>query len=445
MEPSPDASRMAESIRTKITSINVERMWWFSVVVIFISIGYLLYNLFWWKHGEAVWVQSLDIGISILFIAFLWKVRRLPAGSAWRRAAVWIFFVLMLLIMNVYYFAALPAVGHTACYVVGVMTTGVLLLLPSRIFFPAILVNHAVYCAWLLSVPGHNPIPGLMDGTAGVIIACLASRFLYTTTGSNLGKEQVIESRNAELAQSNTELVTLNEEMNDLMAIAAHDLRSPLQGQKNLLGMLRTRPSLGPEKTNQIMDTAIADCQTMLCLVSRLLEAHHAENQGGAIALDTCDLRETVQKAALRAGTPAAEKNIQLKIQIPGRPVIACVHPPALAEVLDNLLGNALKFSSPGSTAMLQVSGEGEIIVRDEGPGIPESERELLFRKFHRGLNRPTAGEPSTGMGLFIVKKLMEAMGGSVDCESGEGRGTVFRLRFKNSAQSPESSNLTCR
>jgi signal transduction histidine kinase len=438
---------MTESIWTRITSINVERMWWFSVVVIFISIAYLIYNVVWWKRSEGFWVQALDIGMSVFVIALLWQVRRMRAESAWRKVAVWIFLLLMLVMMDIYYFAALPVLGHTACYVVGVMTTGVLLLLPGRIYLPAILVNHAVFCIWLLSVPGPNPVIALMDGTAGVVIAGLASRFLFRTTWSNLSKEQVIEARNAELADSNTELVNLNEEMNDLMAIAAHDLRSPLQGQKNLLELLRTRSNLSPEKASRIMETAIADCQGMLALVSRLLDAHQAETRAGALELERHDLCEVAQTAAQKAETRAAEKNIRLETQLPAHPVVARIHAPALEEVLENLLGNALKFSPAGSTVSLEIHEGPQIVVRDEGPGIPPSEEEFLFRKFHRGINRPTAGEPSTGMGLFIVKKLMEAMGGSVSCQTGEARGAVFHLRFaeRNAADSlaPSKEVLT--
>lgn len=428
-------SRVNESIRTRITSINIERIWWFCLIAGSVSVAYLIYNLVWWKHAEGFWVQAVDIGLTLLFLATLWKVRRMLPESAWRRATVWAFFFLMLVVMDVYYFAALPVVGHTASYVVGVMTTGVLLLLPFRIFLPALLINHAIYCVWLLLVREKEAVVPLLDGTAGVVIAAIAARFLYATTWSNLCKERVIEARNAELAASNTGLVTLNEEMNDLMAIAAHDLRSPLQGQKNLLELLRGRSNLGPEKTNQIMDTAIADCHAMLGLVSRLLEAHQAETLSDGMVLEPRDLRGVAQSVAAKAAPRASEKNIRLETVLPDRPAMARVHGPALEEVLENLVGNALKFSPPGTKVSLEICDGPGIVVRDEGPGIPRCEEGYLFRKFHRGVNRPTAGEPSTGMGLFIVKKLMEAMRGSVVCETGAARGTVFRLAFADAAR----------
>lgn len=424
-------ARAAGLIREKITTINLERMWWFTLVVTALSASYLIYNVFWWKHAEGFWVQAGDLILSAFFIALIWKVRAMPQGSRWRSLAVWSYLLLMIIVMDVYYFAALPVVGHTACYVVGVLTTGVLLLLPSRVFLPVLLLNHAVYCVWLWTVRGaEQSVVPLLDGTAGVLIAAMASRFLYTTTKSNLSKELVIEARNTELAETNAELVTLNEEMNDLMAIAAHDLRSPLQGQKNLLELLQTRSNLGAEKTKLIMDTAIADCGSMLGLVSRLLEAHQAENQGGDMILEAHDLRDPARAALARAGRRATEKDIRLEGVMPDGPVTARISPQAVEEVLDNLIGNALKFSPAGSAVRLEVREGPEIAVQDEGPGIPPGEEELLYRKFHRGINRPTAGEPSTGMGLFIVKKLMEAMGGSVSHRSTGEKGTVFRLRF---------------
>jgi len=107
----------------------------------------------------------------------------------------------------------------------------------------------------------------------------------------------------------------------------------------------------------------------------------------------------------------------------------------ALAQVLENLLGNAVKFSPAGATVECAVGAAGDawgVEVRDEGPGVPEAERATLYQKFHRGSARPTAGESSSGLGLFIVKTAAEAMGGRVSCAArADGRaGAVFRVEL---------------
>jgi signal transduction histidine kinase len=102
---------------------------------------------------------------------------------------------------------------------------------------------------------------------------------------------------------------------------------------------------------------------------------------------------------------------------------------PALERVLDNLVSNAVKFSSPGGHVRVEVRQEGSaaaISVTDSGPGIPEEDRPRLFRKFARLRPRPTAGESSSGLGLYITKRLVDAMGGSIAISSPPEGGATF-------------------
>jgi two-component system sensor histidine kinase/response regulator len=106
----------------------------------------------------------------------------------------------------------------------------------------------------------------------------------------------------------------------------------------------------------------------------------------------------------------------------------------AAEQVLDNLISNALKFSPSGKTVKLIVGQaadrRGECRVVDEGPGFTEKDKEQIFRRYRRLSARPTAGEPSTGLGLSIVKKLMHDMHGDVRLESEPDRGATFIVTF---------------
>jgi two-component system sensor histidine kinase/response regulator len=106
----------------------------------------------------------------------------------------------------------------------------------------------------------------------------------------------------------------------------------------------------------------------------------------------------------------------------------------ALNQVLDNLLSNAIKFSSPGKQVRLTVCPPGarhvECQVQDEGPGFSEKDKTGMFRRYGRLSARPTGGEPSTGLGLSIVKKLVLAMHGELACESKPGNGATFAFRL---------------
>jgi signal transduction histidine kinase len=105
-------------------------------------------------------------------------------------------------------------------------------------------------------------------------------------------------------------------------------------------------------------------------------------------------------------------------------------------QVLDNLISNAVKYSPLGKNIMIRLLQNETYIrceIQDEGPGLSEADKKKLFGKFNRLTARPTAGEHSTGLGLFIVKKLLEAMGGRVWCESELGHGATFIVEFPRS------------
>jgi len=104
-----------------------------------------------------------------------------------------------------------------------------------------------------------------------------------------------------------------------------------------------------------------------------------------------------------------------------------------MTQVVDNLLGNAFKFSHRDSKVVLgarEQGGELEIWVEDEGVGIPPEDLDRIFEEFTKGGSRPTAGESSTGLGLAIVKRIVELHGGRVSVESEVGKGTTFTIRM---------------
>ncbi len=109
----------------------------------------------------------------------------------------------------------------------------------------------------------------------------------------------------------------------------------------------------------------------------------------------------------------------------------------ALDQVLDNLVSNAVKFSPPGKRVFVSIRAAGkniECVVRDEGPGITAADKARMFRRYGRLSARPTGGEPSTGLGLSIVHKLVRAMGGELACESNPGQGAAFTIRLPRPA-----------
>jgi len=113
--------------------------------------------------------------------------------------------------------------------------------------------------------------------------------------------------------------------------------------------------------------------------------------------------------------------------------VPAFADPSALDQVLDNLLSNALKFSPSGKNIFISVRAlekQVECVVRDEGPGFNADDKGKMFRRYGRLSARPTGGEPSTGLGLSIVNKLVLAMNGELAVENAAGNGAIFTVRL---------------
>jgi signal transduction histidine kinase len=173
---------------------------------------------------------------------------------------------------------------------------------------------------------------------------------------------------------------------------------------------------------------ASKSCGEMLALIGRLLDAHAANPENKLVAED---LRPHFELAAERAAPLAMVKNLCVDLNLPATPSVANIEAGLLAQVLDNLLGNAIKFSPEGATVTVTLFEKNRTLfceIRDEGPGIPAGGEESIFGKFHHGHD----AKSGSGLGLFIVRKLMDSMHGAVRCVP-QPHGSVFRLEFATS------------
>jgi two-component system sensor histidine kinase/response regulator len=129
----------------------------------------------------------------------------------------------------------------------------------------------------------------------------------------------------------------------------------------------------------------------------------------------------------------ARRKQLDIQTEFPEHGAAVFADPSALDQVLDNLLSNALKFSPPRRHIRVSVRAGlacAECRIQDEGPGFTEEDTTRMFRRYGRLSARPTGGEPSTGLGLSIVRKLVRAMRGDLICESVAGQGAAFIVRL---------------
>lgn len=221
---------------------------------------------------------------------------------------------------------------------------------------------------------------------------------------------------------------------NRFLGIAAHDMRNPLVSIRTLTNLLRTGTvgTLNPKQID-VLDTVYDASQSMLDLVNELLDVAVLEAGELKVSRQATPVGYLVA-AAIRLNAPIAEEKGSY-IELKGGPALPelLIDKPKIWQVLNNLIGNAIKFSPAGSTITVETTltaTQCSIAIRDQGPGIPEGERAKLFKAFSRTSVRPTAGESSTGLGLSICYKIMQAHDGSIRAQNLPEGGAEFRITF---------------
>ena len=228
----------------------------------------------------------------------------------------------------------------------------------------------------------------------------------------------------------------LAEDKDELLGILAHDLKNHLGGMQMSASLLRERMSrLGDGKLEQLCGNICHATGQLLSFVKEFL-ANAAADHGVALKLQPVLLNEAVARAVQDYQEIARRKGLELRTVLLEEPVFVLADPRALGQVLDNLLSNAVKFSPAGKqiTVTVQLTENmTECLVEDEGPGFTPDDKERMFRRYGRLSARPTGGEPSTGLGLSIVKKLVHNMNGELTCDSLPNQGATFIVRLHRS------------
>jgi signal transduction histidine kinase len=243
-----------------------------------------------------------------------------------------------------------------------------------------------------------------------------------------------IELRNSELQQKNLALEELNREKNEFLGIAAHDLKNPLASIiLTVENLQRHANKISPEQLLRLQENIKTTAARMKAIVERLLDINAIESGNIPITLQSCNLsamaRHTVEEYRARA----TAKNITLHFASSEGDMFAIADEESLVAVLDNLISNAVKYSPLGKNVYVQVGRDGAMVrldVQDEGPGFSAEDQLRLFGKYARLTPQPTGGEHSTGLGLSIVKRMVDAMRGHVWCSSKLGEGATFSLNL---------------
>jgi PAS domain S-box-containing protein len=264
-------------------------------------------------------------------------------------------------------------------------------------------------------------------------------------------KNRELENVNALLGETNRSLEEASREKTEILGIVAHDLRSPLSGIQGLADVLQDPANA--EYTTQIASEISAASERMFRLLSNLLNVNAIETGKMPLNLVGLAVNHIVKSITEEYQSRADAKDIRLELEMPEEPCFVIADESAFPQIIDNLVSNAIKYSPHGKTVRVSMKHTNaadrggvvsasvgatpciRIAVRDEGPGISEEDKKKLFGKFARLSAQPTGGEQSTGLGLSIVQKIVEAMHGRVWCESELGNGATFIVELPMATQ----------
>jgi signal transduction histidine kinase len=212
----------------------------------------------------------------------------------------------------------------------------------------------------------------------------------------------------------------------DFVGTVVHELRAPLTVIRGQMQFARRHIGSDSVKERASIDVAILQADRMTKMITELLDHARLASNGLSLQVVAFDLVTAVVDAIAR-------HNYEVMPRIAFRPPDGSVRvrgdEERIAQILDNLLGNALKYSAPGSPIEVAVTIEGDkarVLVADHGIGVPAAERALLFTPFYRSSR--TRDFPGTGLGLHISKRLAERHGGDLSLEASSDAGSVFAL-----------------
>ncbi len=285
-------------------------------------------------------------------------------------------------------------------------------------------IGVAAALGLLVSRAALSPVRRLTETTEAVTETRDLSQRIDLTGKDELGR----------LATSfNTMLGALEDSsraQRQLVADASHELRTPLTSLRTNIEVLARANELKPEDRERLLEDVVEQIQEMTALIGELIELAR-EARPDAVVEPAQDVRldllaaDAVERA--RRNRPNVEFTTDLQESL--------VHgaPSTLERAVANLLDNAAKWSPPGEPVEVAVR-DGEVAVRDHGPGIAEEDLPYVFDRFYR--SRAARGMPGSGLGLAIVKQVAESHGGSVVAEQPAEGGTLMRLRLNGSATS---------
>lgn len=251
-------------------------------------------------------------------------------------------------------------------------------------------------------------------------------------------KSKALEQATAALQEANARLQALDRLKDEFVATVSHELRTPLTSIRAFTEILKDSPDLSLQERQEFLGIVARETARLTRLIDDLLDIAKLEAGELRLELEEQDMRDVVTAAVDASRGLVDAKQLTMNVQLPDKPVPVRVDPDRIHQVILNLVSNAVKFA-PAADGRLDLtlapaeragSPAWRLSVDDNGPGVPENERDRIFGKFQQatGGDRP----PGTGLGLTIARQLVEAFGGALTVDRSPLGGASFRLTLPN-------------
>ncbi len=287
----------------------------------------------------------------------------------------------------------------------------------------------------------EDKIEGLQAGADDYLPKPFNADELFARVGNLLTlrqQQKELKSLNEMLQVTNVELREASELKSQLLRIAAHDLKNPLNNIREFANLIREEIDTESE-VGEMLGLIQSSSNKMLELISQILESEALESGQLEVNRTRVDLGQLAQYVVEENVRQARRKGQEIIFDVPKADRMTVMGSEEwLVEAMENLVSNAIKYSPMDEKIWITVrrrADKVEFEVRDHGPGLSEEDQELLFQKFQRLSARPTGGESSTGLGLSIVKQIIEMHEGDVRVESELGAGSAFIIELDASEQ----------
>lgn len=246
-------------------------------------------------------------------------------------------------------------------------------------------------------------------------------------------QSKFLEKQQVDLKHSNQELTELNNEKNKLIKILAHDMRTPINQISGLAHLYLLENKKTTAENKHIINEIINSGNRLNQMISKILDVDAIDKKEVNFIKSKIMISEVCQQIQSEFEKQAYKKGITLNLDVRDHNLSIMADPMYFRQIIENLVSNAIKFSSAKSNVWMKAEKIGNrclVSIVDQGPGLTKEDKQSIFKNFQRLSAKPTGGEQSTGLGLSIVKKYTELMGGSIDYESMQGKGSTFIVAF---------------